>query len=112
VLHEGPLDAIDELKLLVARSLFKGPQWRERLRESCERHLPDPERLIAAADASDLAEGLYVKVEERGRVVERYKFIRESFLSTVAAAGEHWMDRPFVPDLTEAHQVEWHVESA
>jgi hypothetical protein len=41
-------------------------------------------------------EGLYVKVEEQGRVVERYKFIRASFLTTVLDSGSHWLRRPIL----------------
>jgi hypothetical protein len=41
-------------------------------------------------------EGLYVKVEEDGRVVERYKLVRPSFLQTVAAGNDHWLERPVV----------------
>jgi hypothetical protein len=49
-------------------------------------------------DASDAMEGLYVKVEEDGRVVERYKLVRESFLTTVQASDSHWLERPIVPN--------------
>lgn len=49
-------------------------------------------------DSSDLAEGLYIKVEEEGRVIERYKFVRSGFLQAVADSGSHWMDRPILPN--------------
>jgi len=42
--------------------------------------------------------GLYVKVEADGRVLERYKLLRASFLDTVAQSGSHWLDRPIVPN--------------
>jgi hypothetical protein len=43
-------------------------------------------------------EGLYIKVEEHDAVVERYKFVRASFLQTVIDSQTHWMDRPLVPN--------------
>lgn len=43
-------------------------------------------------------EGLYVKHEENGRVIGRYKFVRPTFLQAVAESGEHWMDRPLAPN--------------
>jgi hypothetical protein len=38
-------------------------------------------------------------VEEEGRVLDRYKFIRPSFLQAVVESGSHWLDRPVVPNL-------------
>ena len=43
-------------------------------------------------------EGLYIKVEEQGQVVERYKFIRADFLTTMLDSGSHWLRRPIVPN--------------
>jgi hypothetical protein len=43
-------------------------------------------------------EGLYIKVEEDGRVIERYKYIRASFLASVLDSGGHWLKRPIVPN--------------
>ena len=43
-------------------------------------------------------EGLYIKVEENGEVVERMKFVRASFLQTVDASETHWLERPIVPN--------------
>jgi RNA ligase len=43
-------------------------------------------------------EGLYLKVEEQGRVVERYKWIRPEFLQAILESGEHWADRPIEPN--------------
>lgn len=43
-------------------------------------------------------EGLYLKVEEDGRVVERYKWVRPEFLQAILDSGEHWADRPIEPN--------------
>lgn len=43
-------------------------------------------------------EGLYLKVEEQGRVVERYKWVRPEFLQAILDSGEHWADRPIEPN--------------
>src|SRR5258708_2461593 len=47
-------------------------------------------------------EGLYIKWEEDGRVRERYKYVRGSFLQAVADSETHWMDRPIVPNRLRA----------
>ena len=48
--------------------------------------------------SSETMEGLYLKQEEAGRVVGRYKFVRAGFLQTVAGSEDHWMDRPIEPN--------------
>ena len=48
--------------------------------------------------SSETMEGLYLKQEENGRVIGRYKFVRTEFLQTVADSGDHWMNRPIEPN--------------
>ncbi len=48
-------------------------------------------------DLTGRMEGLYVKVEEAGEVIERYKFVRRDFLQTAVGEG-HWQDRPIIPN--------------
>jgi hypothetical protein len=99
VLEEGAFRKLDDLISLVGPARFKGPAWRERLTTvCCERGL-DPARVWKETDSSDLMEGLYVKTEEGGRVVGRYKWIRASFLTAVVDSGTHWLKRPIVPNL-------------
>lgn len=92
VLFSGITPAYEQLTGLVRPSLYKSPRWRERLAAVTE---PGRER---ETDSSDLAEGLYLKVEEGGQVVERLKFVRASFLTAVHDSESHWLDRPVVPN--------------
>lgn len=98
VLRRGPAASLDELLALIGPSLYKGPAWRERLTESAASHGADFERVWAETDRSDLMEGLYVKVEEGGAVVERYKYVRASFLTAVFDSDTHWLKRPVMPN--------------
>jgi hypothetical protein len=98
VLWTGRAAGLEEVTSLVGPSLFKSPRWRQRLEEASRGHGLDVERTQTETDPSDLMEGLYIKVEEEGRVVERYKWIRPSFLSTVLDSGSHWMRRPILPN--------------
>ena len=43
-------------------------------------------------------EGLYIKVEEDGQVVQRVKYVRSSFLQVVEESKTHWLERPIVPN--------------
>jgi hypothetical protein len=98
VLRQGPVRRLDELTSLVGRSRYKSDHWRDRLAEIGRAHGLDPDRLVRETDPSDDMEGLYLKLEEEGRVVARYKWVRASFLTTVIDSGSHWLSRPIVPN--------------
>ncbi len=98
VLHEGTTPSIDALAERVAPSLYKSDDWRAALRRAAASSGVDVERVEQQTDASPLAEGLYIKVEEGGEVTARYKWVRASFLTSVVESGGHWLDRPIVPN--------------
>jgi hypothetical protein len=98
VLAERSFRRHDELVSLVGRSAFKSASWRDRLADAARAEETDVERTIAETDPSDEMEGLYVKVEENGRVVARYKWVRHGFLASVVDSGSHWLARPIVPN--------------
>lgn len=79
-------------------SLYKSEDWWSRLRELAAELRLDPERICRETDSSRMSEGLYIKVEEKGQVLERYKFVRSSFLTSVLDSESHWLDRPIVPN--------------
>jgi hypothetical protein len=98
VLRTGPCREPAEVTSLVGPSLYKGPTWRDTLGAAARARGLDPEQTWKETDPSDLMEGLYAKVEEGGRVVERYKYIRADFLTTVLDSGSHWLRRPILPN--------------
>ncbi|MGI9410217.1 MAG: hypothetical protein ACR2OV_09095, partial [Hyphomicrobiaceae bacterium] len=57
-----------------------------------------PQTVEFQTDPSDLMEGLYIKIEEQGRVVERLKYVRADFLTTVVNSDSHWQSRPILPN--------------
>ena len=106
VLWAGVVTDPAKLPGLVGASLYKTPRWRDALRDAATAAGVDPERAARETDPSDDAEGLYVKVEEDGRVVERYKWIRASFLTSVVDSGTHWLARPIIPNRLAEPDVE------
>ena len=56
----------------------------------------DPAQAAAETDPADAMEGLYLKVEEDGQVVARYKWVRAGFLQALLDSGSHWADRPII----------------
>jgi hypothetical protein len=55
--------------------------------------------VLRESDSSDKMEGLYIKAEESGTVVARYKYQRADFLTTVLDSGSHWLRRPILPNI-------------
>lgn len=98
VLREGRFTAASELTALVGPSTCRTGAWRENLRAAAVEAGTDAERVVAETDRADDMEGLYLKVEEDGQVVERYKWVRASFLTAILDSGTHWADRPIVPN--------------
>lgn len=96
VLRTGPIESLRELTSLVGPSTCRTAGWREALRAAALAGGGDPDRAAAESDTSDDMEGLYLKVEENGETVGRYKWVRSSFLTAVLDSGSHWLDRPIV----------------
>jgi hypothetical protein len=98
VLHEGPLRSVKDLTALIGPSTCRTPGWRDVLVEAARATGQDPEVVVAETDSDDDMEGLYIKVEEDGRTVERYKWVRPTFVTAVLDSGSHWQDRPILPN--------------
>ncbi|MBO0759431.1 MAG: RNA ligase family protein [Bradyrhizobiaceae bacterium] len=99
VLHEGTLRTLTSLSDMITRSVFKSPRWRQTLDKCAEEQPHDLDTVRNQTDWSDLMEGLYIKVEEAGVVVDRLKFVRHDFLTTVVNSKSHWQTRPILPNL-------------
>ena len=98
VLQEGVVLAPERLPKLVRPSLYKTPGWADTLASAAAEKGLDVSRALDETDPSLLAEGLYIKVEENGEVVERYKWVRASFLSQILDSETHWLSRPIIPN--------------
>ncbi len=98
VLHQGLIDSAPALVGLLGRSAYKSADWREALVRSASAPPHRIDLIAKQTDPSDLMEGLYVKVEEGGSVLARYKYVRQDFLSQVADSESHWLDRPILPN--------------
>ncbi len=102
VLASGPATTLAALRAHLGPSRCKTPRWREALREAALARGLEVERVVRDTDASDLMEGLYIKVEEDGVVKARYKWVRADFHMAIMEAGGHWLDRPILPNRLRA----------
>jgi len=98
VLAEGSFQTREDLISLLGKSRYISSAHLDSLRAESEKLGLDVQRQCRETDASDAMEGLYIKVEENGQVVDRMKYVRASFLQTVEASQSHWLDRPIVPN--------------
>jgi hypothetical protein len=94
VLYQGQAQSMEHLQSMIGTSLYKSPNWQANLAKACEAAgtAVDPKE----TDMSPLSEGLYIKVEEDGQVVERLKFVRAEFVARILESESHWMERPIV----------------
>ena len=58
----------------------------------------DADRVLRETSDANLMEGIYIKVEENGEVVDRMKYVRADFLQSVEESDSHWLDRPIIPN--------------
>lgn len=96
VLWEGRPQKLGEVTSLVGPSLFKTPEWRDRLVEAGAVASVPAAQVLAETDPHDAMEGVYIKVEDDDRVLDRLKWVRGSFLNALVDSGSHWLDRPIV----------------
>ena len=66
------------------------------VREEALKQGQDADQVCRETDASRTMEGIYIKVEENGEVVDRLKYVRASFLQTTEEAQIKWLDRPII----------------
>ena len=98
VLGEGSYTSEEQMLKLIGPSRYITVNQRENLYNAAVKLGLDPERSLKDTDLSGLMEGLYIKVEENGRVVDRMKFVRAEFLQQVDFSETHWIDRPIIPN--------------
>ena len=97
VLFDGQLETIEQLTDLIGDSHFKTENWKATFERICQERNIDLS-LQGMVDNGRLMEGLYIKVEEGGQVVERYKYVRAEFIQKIKDSDVHWQSRPIIPN--------------
>lgn len=98
VLATGTFNSTEEILAFMGDSNYISEHHIEHLREDAERLGLDADRVCRETDSSRTMEGIYIKVEENGEVIDRMKYVRASFLQTVEESQTNWLDRPIVPN--------------
>lgn len=98
VLKDGYFKNREELLALLGKSNYISDSHIDKLREYAVKNGLDADRQCRETDLSTTMEGLYIKVEENGQVVDRMKFVRASFMQGKEESETHWLDRPIIPN--------------
>ena len=98
VLAEGSFQSKEQLLALLGSSKYISDDHVAHLKELCHQLNLDEDIQCCATDESTTMEGLYIKIEENGQVVDRLKYVRNSFLQTISTPNTNWLDRPIVPN--------------
>lgn len=99
ILKTGPVASMDALRALVGPASFRSDNWVDQLFSASGSSAKHQGQVCSRVDPSGDMEGLYIKVEEGGHVVGRYKWIRPGFLQAILDSGQHWKARPPVANL-------------
>jgi hypothetical protein len=101
VLFSGELKSYKEMCSLLGPSAFISDNHLDNLKEQARKLRLPEERVLKETDQCRMMEGLYIKIEEDGVVKERYKYIRNGFLTAVLESESHWLNRPVLPNLLQ-----------
>ena len=96
VLFEGELSDMKQLTSLIERSAYITDGHLLELREKAIAFGLDPEVILDETDKTCLVEGLYIKLEERGRVTGRLKYVRAGYTQARAISDGDWSNRKII----------------
>lgn len=99
VLGEGVYTSKDELLNLIGQSKFVTGRQKQNLYQSAVDLGLDPKTVCKETELSGMMEGIYIKVEESGQVVERMKYVRSAFVQTIDFSENGWISKPIIPNL-------------
>ena len=98
VLARGKFNKIEDVLKYLGDSNYITIHHRENLKNEALKNNQDVDRIFKETENTMSMEGIYIKVEENGEVVDRMKFVRYSFLQTVEESATHWLDRTIIPN--------------
>ena len=98
VLGEGVYQRKEDMLKLLGQSCFVTGNQKKNLIDAADKLNLDAERACRETELSGLMEGLYIKVEENGEVIDRMKYVRAAFLQCVDFSESHWIERPIIPN--------------
>ena len=96
VLGAGVFKTQAEVLKFIGKSAYFTENRFENLRAEAARAGVPYEEILKETDDSDLMEGLYIKVEADGKVVDRMKYVRYGYVQSAGVADGDWLKKPIV----------------
>ncbi len=98
VLAEGEFRSTEAILKYLGRSNYIQDGHLARLAAYCMENGLDMESVLAETDDTDVMEGLYIKVEEGGRVADRLKYVRAGFAQGAVSSTAQWLRKAIIPN--------------
>ncbi len=98
VLKKGIFRRCDNIADTLRPTQFRTATWREDLMQDAAATGSRPDMVMGQSDLSELAEGIYIKLEDDAHTIDRFKYVRGDFLQTIQDSQSHWHDRPILPN--------------
>lgn len=97
VLYEGPAPGrLKDVTDLVRPSLAKAPGWKAHFLQLAAKEGIPEDKALKLIDQSEMAEGLYFKIEDGDDVVARFKWVRPSFTQAIIENDRHHSEGPYI----------------
>ena len=98
ILASGRFEKIDDVLSYLGKSHYKSEKCLENFKNQALKLGLDYQEQLRQSDNSPLMEGLYLKVEEEGKVVQRLKYVRDSFTQGIEESETPWLNRTIFPN--------------
>lgn len=96
VISSGIAGSLNELVGLIRKPKYQSINWRQSMQDVCGKSGYDVSTALQETDSSNLMEGLYIKHEDEGQVLARYKYVRFEFVNKIINSGTHIKDRVLI----------------
>lgn len=96
VLASGKFSSEKQILSYLGRSLYISDDAIGNLIKEINRLNLRAEEVFSQTQKGDMAEGLYIKVEEGGQVINRVKYVRDDYLQTQSIDNSKWLTKRLV----------------
>ena len=98
VLGTGVFSSEEQILSYLGPSRYVTDSRRQHLWDTAVKLGLDAEARCAETELSGMMEGLYIKIEENGQVIDRMKYVRAAFLQCVDFDEKNWIDKAILPN--------------
>lgn len=99
VLASGRFSSLEQVLAYLTNSCYISDQHLANLKKSCDMVGEDYQKILAETDQTQAMEGLYIKVEQGGQVLDRVKFVRANYFQPVDDGS--WFKRKIICNQTK-----------